>query len=66
MHQERVRVSFIGALSALPKSLQNQIGRSLIETAQNQAITASAYLSAIFLLAHQQFDSIDSTNHRSF
>ncbi len=38
MHQEGVRVSFIGDLSALPKSLQNQIERSHIETASNQAI----------------------------
>lgn len=38
MHKEGVRVSFIGDLSALPKSLQNQIERSQIETAQNQAI----------------------------
>jgi undecaprenyl diphosphate synthase len=38
MHQEGVRVSFIGDLSALPESLQNQIGRSHIETAQNQEI----------------------------
>ncbi len=38
MHQEGVRVSFIGDLSPLPESLQNQIERSHIETASNQAI----------------------------
>ncbi|KJH72926.1 isoprenyl transferase [Aliterella atlantica] len=38
MHKEGVRLSFIGDLSALPESLQNQIGRSLVETAHNQAI----------------------------
>ncbi|WP_009632340.1 isoprenyl transferase [Synechocystis sp. PCC 7509] len=38
MHQEGVRVSFIGDLSALPESLQNQIERSQKETAQNQEI----------------------------
>ena len=38
MHQEGVKVSFIGDLSALPESLQIQIERSHIETAQNQAI----------------------------
>jgi len=38
MHQEGVKVSFIGDLSALPESLQIQIERSQIETAQNQAI----------------------------
>lgn len=38
MHQEGVRLSFIGDLSALPESLQKQIGRSLVETAHNQAI----------------------------
>ena len=38
MHKEGVKVAFIGDLSALPAFLQNQIERSQIETAQNQAI----------------------------
>ncbi len=38
MHQEGVRISFIGDLSALPKSLQTEIERSMTETLNNQAI----------------------------
>ncbi|MEH2080479.1 MAG: isoprenyl transferase [Nostoc sp.] len=38
MHQEEVRISFIGDLSALPKSLQTEMERSMIETLNNQAI----------------------------
>lgn len=38
MHQEGVRISFIGNLSALPDSLQRQIEYSMTETASNQAI----------------------------
>ena len=38
MGKEGVRVSFIGDLSALPESLQNQIERLQIETAHNQGI----------------------------
>ncbi|WP_445634421.1 isoprenyl transferase [Nostoc sp. DSM 114161] len=38
MHQEGVRISFIGDLSVLPKSLQSQMQRSMAETLNNQAI----------------------------
>ncbi|WP_392482863.1 isoprenyl transferase [Nostoc sp. C110] len=38
MHQEGVRISFIGDLSALPKSLQTEMERSMTETLNNQAI----------------------------
>ncbi|QLE48319.1 isoprenyl transferase [Nostoc sp. C057] len=38
MHQEGVRISFIGDLSALPKSLQMQMERSMAKTLNNQAI----------------------------
>jgi undecaprenyl diphosphate synthase len=38
MHKEGVRISFIGDLSVLPKSLQAQIDRAMTETAQNRAI----------------------------
>lgn len=38
MHREGVRISFIGDLSALPKSLQTEMERSMTETLNNQAI----------------------------
>lgn len=38
MHQEGVRISFIGDLSALPLSLQREMQHSTIETANNQVI----------------------------
>ncbi|MGH1394547.1 MAG: isoprenyl transferase [Trichormus sp.] len=38
MHQEAVRISFIGDLSALPPSLQTEIVCSMTETQNNQAI----------------------------
>ncbi|WP_414755735.1 isoprenyl transferase [Anabaena sp. CCY 9910] len=38
MHQEGVRISFIGDLTALPKSLQMEMERSMTETLNNQAI----------------------------
>ncbi|MEH2359433.1 isoprenyl transferase [Nostoc sp.] len=38
MHREGVRISFIGDLSALPKSLQMEMERSMAETLNNQAI----------------------------
>ncbi|WP_193198561.1 isoprenyl transferase [Nostoc sp. MG11] len=38
MHREGVRISFIGDLSILPKSLQAEIERSSAETLNNQAI----------------------------
>ncbi|OUL34448.1 isoprenyl transferase [Nostoc sp. T09] len=38
MHQEGVRISFIGDLSALPQTLQIQMQRSMAETLHNQAI----------------------------
>ena len=38
MHQEGVRISFIGDLSALPKSLQTEMECSMTETLNNQAI----------------------------
>ncbi|WP_419756867.1 polyprenyl diphosphate synthase [Anabaena sp. FACHB-595] len=38
MHREGVRISFIGDLTALPKSLQTEMERSMTETLNNQAI----------------------------
>jgi undecaprenyl diphosphate synthase len=38
MHREGVRISFIGDLSDLPKSLQAEMQHSMVETANNQAI----------------------------
>ncbi|MBN3905214.1 MAG: isoprenyl transferase [Nostoc sp. NMS1] len=38
MHREGVRISFIGDLSALPKSLQMEMEHSMTETLNNQAI----------------------------
>ncbi|MEH2026796.1 isoprenyl transferase [Nostoc sp.] len=38
IHREGVRISFIGDLSALPKSLQTEMERSMAETLNNQAI----------------------------
>ncbi|BAY14887.1 undecaprenyl pyrophosphate synthetase [Nostoc sp. HK-01] len=38
MHQEGIKISFIGDLSALPPSLQKQIAHSMTETFNNQAI----------------------------
>ena len=38
MHREGVRISFIGDLSALPKSLQRELQRAMDETRDNQAI----------------------------
>ncbi len=38
MHQEGVRISFIGDLSVLAKSLQREMERSMTETLNNQAI----------------------------
>ncbi|MEM7725298.1 MAG: isoprenyl transferase [Cyanobacteria bacterium P01_A01_bin.45] len=38
MHTEGVKLSFIGDLSALPKVLQQEIQRSVLETANNQGI----------------------------
>ncbi|GAA6617301.1 isoprenyl transferase [Scytonema sp. NUACC26] len=38
MHQEGVRISFIGDLSILPMSLQAEIKRSMAETLHNQAL----------------------------
>lgn len=38
MHKEGVRISFVGDLSALPPSLQQQMQRSMAETLNNQAI----------------------------
>ncbi|MEH2251094.1 isoprenyl transferase [Nostoc sp.] len=38
MHREGVQISFIGDLSALPKSLQTEMERSMTETLNNQAI----------------------------
>lgn len=38
MHKEGVRISFVGDLSALPQSLQQQMQRSMAETLNNQAI----------------------------
>jgi undecaprenyl diphosphate synthase len=38
IHREGVRISFIGDLSALPKSLQREMQCSMVETLNNQAI----------------------------
>jgi undecaprenyl diphosphate synthase len=38
MHQEGVRISFIGDLSGLPQSLQQELHRAMDETRYNQAI----------------------------
>jgi undecaprenyl diphosphate synthase len=38
MHQEGVRITLIGDLTTLPKSLQTEIERSMTETLNNQAI----------------------------
>ncbi|NET48463.1 MAG: isoprenyl transferase [Merismopedia sp. SIO2A8] len=38
MHQEGVRIRFIGDLAALPKSLQTEIQRAMFETADNHAV----------------------------
>ncbi len=38
MHREGVRINFIGDLSALPKSLQNEMQRSMLETSNNQDV----------------------------
>ncbi|PMB47601.1 isoprenyl transferase [Fischerella thermalis CCMEE 5201] len=38
MHREGVRISFIGDLSVLPKSLQIEMQRSIAQTLHNQAI----------------------------
>jgi undecaprenyl diphosphate synthase len=38
MHQEGVKISFIGDLSALPPSLQTEMEHSMTETFNNQAI----------------------------
>ncbi|MFN7715235.1 MAG: isoprenyl transferase [Pseudanabaenaceae cyanobacterium] len=38
MHREGVRITFVGNLEALPPSLRHEIDRSMVDTAQNQAI----------------------------
>ncbi len=38
MHREGVRINFVGDLSALPKSLQNEMQRSMLETSNNRDI----------------------------
>ncbi|HEY9624376.1 MAG TPA: polyprenyl diphosphate synthase [Crinalium sp.] len=38
MMEENVRIRFVGNLSALPRSLQAEIERSMVETRQNQGI----------------------------
>lgn len=38
MHQEGVRISFVGDLSALPQSLQGEMQRAIAQTISNQAI----------------------------
>ena len=38
MHLEGVRIRFVGDLAALPKSLQTEMQRSMVETADNSAI----------------------------
>lgn len=38
MHTEKVRISFVGDLTALPLSLQQQMHKSMAETLNNQAI----------------------------
>lgn len=38
MHREGVRINFVGDLSALPKSLQNEMQRSMLETSNNRDV----------------------------
>lgn len=38
MHREGVRINFVGDLSALPKVLQNEMHRSMLETSNNQDV----------------------------
>ena len=38
MHREGVRINFVGDLSALPKVLQNEIQRSMLETSNNKDV----------------------------
>lgn len=38
MHREGVRINFIGDLSELPKSLQNEMQRSMLETSNNNDV----------------------------
>lgn len=38
MHREEVRISFVGDLSALPQSLQQEMQRSMVQTLNNEAI----------------------------
>ncbi|BAY86321.1 undecaprenyl pyrophosphate synthetase [Calothrix parasitica NIES-267] len=38
MHREGVRINFVGDLSELPKSLQNEMQRSMLETSNNNDV----------------------------
>ncbi|MEL6163891.1 MAG: isoprenyl transferase [Cyanobacteria bacterium J06641_2] len=38
MHREGVRINFVGDLSELPKSLQNEMQRSMLETSNNSDV----------------------------
>ncbi|MGB3636588.1 MAG: isoprenyl transferase [Rivularia sp. (in: cyanobacteria)] len=38
MHREGVRINFVGDLSALPKVLQNEMQRSMLETSNNKDV----------------------------
>ncbi len=38
MHREGVRINFVGDLSALPKGLQNEMQRSMLETSNNKDV----------------------------
>ena len=38
MHQEGVKINFVGDLTALPKSLQNEMQRSMLETSNNHDV----------------------------
>ncbi len=38
MHREGVRINFVGDLSALPKALQQEMQRSMLETSDNQDV----------------------------
>ncbi|AFY52773.1 Undecaprenyl pyrophosphate synthetase [Rivularia sp. PCC 7116] len=38
MHREGVRINFVGDLTALPKSLQNEMQRSMLETSNNHDV----------------------------
>lgn len=38
MHREGVRINFVGDLSALPKVLQNEMHRSMLETSNNKDV----------------------------